>query len=324
MSSIPLEQRRRDWMRPIRFILALGAGLLLIATLPGYAAPFYYDLDLFAHFRMHFLGFAVLILVVAALLRARIALVLALGAALSSGLGLIPLWQGVASTGDGIRVSVMAANVYAYNADNAGMRRALVEADADILLTVETTLAAFPEDSELHELYPYRVAYRTYRTRLGTVLWSKFPIVKPGLQPADTEAPDTVRAIVEITPGKTLAVLGLHLAHVMISNQRDEIEELAHLIEDLPAPYVVMGDFNATPWSWGMRRAEALTGARRVGGVIRTWHGVYPTPLGPVPEPFGIPIDHILVSDGIAAEKAERIHIPGSDHAGVRAVLHVP
>src|SRR5690625_7998700 len=104
MSSISLEDRRekakaRLW--PLRLLLAIGAGALLLATLPGYAAPLYYDLDLFAHFRMHFLGFAVLLLVLALLLRARIALWLALGAALSSGIGLIPLWQGVASAGDG-------------------------------------------------------------------------------------------------------------------------------------------------------------------------------------------------------------------------------
>lgn len=311
-------------MRTIRTILALGAGLLLIATLPGYAAPLYYDLDLFAHFRMHFLGFALLLLVVSLLLRARIALWLALGAALSSGIGLIPLWQGVASAGDGERVTVMAANVYAYNEDNAGMRRALAEAGADILLTVETTLEAFPEDSELAELYPYRVGYRTFRKNLGAVLWSKFPIIKPGPEPADTENPDAVRAIVEIAPGKTLSVLGVHLAHVAIGNQRGEIEELAGLVQDLPAPHVIMGDFNATAWSWGMNRAETLTEARRVKGVIRTWHGVYPTPLGSIPEPFGISIDHILVSDGIGAEQAERIHIPGSDHAGIRTVLSVP
>src|SRR5690625_2851559 len=101
-------------MRPIRTILALCAGLLLIATLPGYAAPLHYDLDLFAHFRMHFLGFAMLLLVFAVLLRARIALWLALAATFSSGLGLIPLGQGVASAGDGQKITVMTANVYAY------------------------------------------------------------------------------------------------------------------------------------------------------------------------------------------------------------------
>lgn len=311
-------------MRTIRFILTLGAGLLLVAALIGYAAPLYYDLDIFAHFRMHFLGFAVLLLLVSLLLRLRIARWLALGAALASAIGLTPLWQGVADTGDGQEVTVMTANVYAYNEDNAEMRRALVDADADILLTVETTLAAFPEDSELVSLYPYRVAYRTFRKSLGTVLWSKFPIVKPGPNPADTEKPDAVRAIIEIAPEKHLAVLGVHLAHVLISDQRDEVEELGTLIEDLPEPYIVMGDFNATSWSWGMRRAEELTGARRVRNVLRTWHGVYPTPLGPVLEPFGIPIDHILVSDGIGAEKVERVHIPGSDHAGIRTVLSVP
>lgn len=218
----------------------------------------------------------------------------------------------------------MTANVYAYNKDNAAMRRALIDADADILLTVETTLEAFPADSEFAEFYPYRVGYRTFRKNLGTVLWSKFPILKPGPEPADTGKPDSARAIVEIAPGKTLSVLGVHLAHVAISNQRGEIEELAQLVDNLPAPYVVMGDFNATTWSWGMRRAAEVTGARPIRGLIRTWNGIYPTPLGPIPEPFGIPIDHILVSDGIGAERAEHVYIPGSDHAGVRAVLSVP
>ena len=104
---------------------------------------------------------------------------------------------------------------------------------------------------------------------------------------------------------------------------RGPFTAFAEVAGHFSGPLVVMGDFNATPWSHAVRRIERLTGTRRIGGIGRTWHG-YPTPLGEVPVPLGLPIDHILISPGIGVLSVGTLEIPGSDHLAVRAVLTVP
>ena len=114
------------------------------------------------------------------------------------------------------------------------------------------------------------------------------------------------------------------MGHVAIGDQRQQIETLGQIVKDLPGPLIIMGDFNATAWSYAVRRIEELTGTQRIAGVGRTWHGGYDTPLGRIPEPLGLPIDHILVSPGIGVRSIGTVPIPGSDHLAVRAVLTLP
>lgn len=312
-------------MRLLRFTIALAATALLAVVLLGYGAPFFYELDLLAHFRMHLLGASAIVAVTGALLGSRAALWRSLAAAVLAAAGLTPLLEGPGTAGEGQPVTVMTANVYGPNPQPEAMRRALLAADADILLTVETLREAVNGPSGLPERYPHVAAFRdTDAPDMRVVLWSRFPIRRDEAVFGEQGLASGVGAVVEVAPGRELSVLGVHLSHVSLGAQGLEIERMDDLSEDLPRPLVIMGDFNATAWSWGIRRAEELTGTRRVGGIYRTWNGEYPVPFLPVREPFGLPIDHILVSPGLGVESIETVDIPGSDHDAVRAVLRLP
>ncbi len=203
------------------------------------------------------------------------------------------------------------------------MRQALLQADPDILVTAETTRAE-RDAGGLDAHYPYHVIYQTGGEDLRTALWSRFPILDGAMVLPENGAPAGAMARIEIAPGQAITVLGLHLGHVAFGDQGRQIETVGEIAAGLPRPLVVMGDFNATAWSYAVRRVEALTGTRRINGIDRTWHGGYDTPLGQIPEPLGLPIDHILVSPGLGVRSIGTVPIPGSDHLALRAVLTLP
>ena len=87
--------------------------------------------------------------------------------------------------------------------------------------------------------------------------------------------------------------------------------ELARSIGQV-GPLVLIGDFNCTPWSPAFRKLVSYSGlrdSRRGLGVQPTW----PSPFGP----FGIPIDHALVSKDLHVIDRSVGPQVGSDHRGI-------
>lgn len=310
--------------RIVRLLIAALSLLILFGVVLGFAGPWVFALDILAHFRPHLLWLCVPVAFIAFILRrwqavwrTVVAAVLAIG-------GLAPMWEGAAVPGTGRAVTVMTANVYQLNPVPEAMRLALIRADADILVTNETVKSAINGPHALTGTYPYRLSLSTSGQTLRTVIWSRYPMRDGALLLEDQLTPTGARAIVEIAPELELAVLAVHFNHPVYGNQRRQIEALDVIAEALPTPRVILGDFNATPWSHAIRRAEALTGTRRIPGHRITWQGRYPAEILAVPEPIGHAIDHILLSPGIGVEAVETIMIPGSDHVAVKARIQIP
>ncbi|ETX15954.1 hypothetical protein OCH239_12030 [Roseivivax halodurans JCM 10272] len=82
-------------------------------------------------------------------------------------------------------------------------------------------------------------------------------------------------------------------------------------------PLLVVGDFNAAPWSRRVRSFEETHGLRHPPRPVGTW----PASLGN----FGVPIDHMLVRRGVrfAWQKAWGGHL-GSNHRGLLAGIALP
>jgi len=79
-------------------------------------------------------------------------------------------------------------------------------------------------------------------------------------------------------------------------------------------PFVIAGDFNATPWTPGY---AAIPG-KRVGAYLfkPTWFNSLPL--------LGLPIDHIMVSPGLKASVYRVSPGLGSDHRAILARVHLP
>ena len=307
-----------------RFLIALVAILLMLAVLLSYAGPLLHSLDMLAHFRLYLL-WAAGIFGLLAILAGDLWLVWrSLVTALIAAAGLGPVWEKVPAPRAGQQVVVMTANLFQKNPQIEAMLETLRKASPDILVTQETGKSVLTGPDPLTALFPYRLALSTRGQILRTVLWSKFPMRNGRLMLEDSVEPTGALAWVQLANGVEVSVLGLHLAHAYPGNQGRQIAALANIVPSLPEPRIILGDFNAEPWSHAVRRIEQLTATRRIPGHRVTWVGSYPSPLGPLPAPIGHAIDHILVTPGISVASIETVAIPGSDHRAVRAVLSIP
>ena len=297
---------------------------ILAAVVLGYGGVIWYPLDLLAHFRLHLLLLIPAAVWIALLVQNWTAVLRLATAALFALAGLAPVWESVDLTAQGTPLTVMTANLNYLNEDIELARAALLKADADVLVTHETDKAVQAGITSLANHYRYRLALPTPRKRMRTVIWSKFPMRDGQLMLEDAVEPTGAMAVVELEEGREVVVMGLHLNHAGRRNQGIQVEAVARLLEGRPYPRVIMGDFNATPWSWAMIRVAQLSRTRLLPGYRVTWRGEYPSKLGMLPAVLGQPIDHILVSQGIGLERIETVVIPGSDHLAVKARLSLP
>lgn len=307
----------------IRGLTSIVALAILAGVVLGFGGGLIFELDLLAHFRLHLLLLIPVVLAFALGTRAWVSLWRLVVAAVLALAGLAPVWETPGPSENGPALTIMTANLYQANRRPDEMRRALLQANADILVTNETAKSVQTGDPSLATLYPYRISLTTTGSILRTVIWSKLPMRDGRLYLEDQVEPTGASAIVEIAPGQEVSVLGLHFAHAVVGNQGRQIDALDRIAEGLPHPRIVMGDFNATPWSWAMQRIEILTGTRRVPGYRVTWHGRYPALFGTLRSPLGQPIDHILLSKDIRVLQIQRVFIPGSDHLGVLARIAI-
>lgn len=299
------------------------AALLLLAVAAGYGDAWHPALAVAADFRLHLAVLGGGLGVLAGILSLRQSSGFAFVAALAAAAGLGSLWDPGERPGGGRAVTLLYANLRAGNPVPDQLRATLRAADVDILITSETTRAVTDGAGGLRARYPYRVTSTAPGPTLRTAIWSKFPLHQGRVYLNNTVAPTAAIAAAEIGAGRRLGLIGAHFSRADEGLRRAQTDALGPMAARLPHPLLLAGDFNAAPWSWVATRAAKVTGTRILGGYRITWKGDYPTPLGPVPAPWGHQIDHVLVSGGIGVEEIATIALPGSDHRGVLVRLRV-
>jgi endonuclease/exonuclease/phosphatase (EEP) superfamily protein YafD len=214
----------------------------------------------------------------------------------------------------GRRLRLVFANLLRSNPDAQRLIDWVRREQVDVLVVAEA-LDAWPRQlAVLGEELPFIV-----RSRMGDVaIYSRHEIAG---EPHHF-FPAIGHAIAVEVAG--LTVIGVHTASPEDAVHSAACDELIGMVgtyvENLRGPAVVVGDFNATPWSAVMRRLIARTGlAYGPGARI----GTYPAEVGGrnIPTWLAIPIDIVLTRGGAAV--AERRHGPrvGSDHWPVIAEI---
>ena len=212
----------------------------------------------------------------------------------------------------GAVVRVAFSNILIVNDDTGRFVAWIEDSDPDIVVATEISPRHVERMAGAMGDYPFRVL-EPREHPFGIAVYSRHPIAGEAVTEfADgTPSPsDPVMVTVGVdTPAGTLHVAGLHLSTPVtprrFARRNEQFVTAGDIVAQLDAPKLVVGDFNATPWSAGLRAFVA--GNDLFGANTRaTW----PVWLGFA----GIPIDHAFASRDLRILDIETGPAIGSDH----------
>ena len=192
---------------------------------------------------------------------------------------------------------------------------------ADTLHWVQQThpdIAFFPEVTHSWELgldplkttMPHSIIYADTHN-FGFALFSKYPIVEHVLVPSRFHGITMVQVTLDVD-GRQVLFFGMHPPSPLsadLSEARDDaFKELAKQLHGETRPVIVVGDFNATPWSHAVEplHKAGLRDSMLGRGLSATWRRNFPL--------VAIPIDQILLRGPIGTEARWTGPDLGSDH----------
>lgn len=145
-------------------------------------------------------------------------------------------------------------------------------------------------------------------------IWSRWPLENLQSHPVERD-----RAVVDATiviEGRRLPVIAVHWRLPIRPSQQAAAAFLAGLVRGR-ADCLVLGDFNATPWSSTLRLLEREGGLRRARlplGPFNTW-------CADRWHLLGVPIDHVLSKGAVRVEALRLLPWNESDHRPIRALI---
>lgn len=312
----------RDWT-------ALGAAGIgaatLLGTLLGFLASRGWMLDLLANFRYQYLWIG--ILAAAVMLWRRW-----WWAAGAIGLGVLinlvmvsPYYLGSvpAAAANSPQVTIAHLNTLARNTDKARVVDFIRDTDADFVFLSEVTTPLLELIESADEL-PYEIIVSSSRTfGVMGLAHTRAIAADPTIEGHVTNLGETRLPGVVIQAelgGQFFEMLGFQTTspgRVAKAQGRDsQLEGAAEWVGERETPVVLIGDFNATPWTPAfskLLRTADLTDSARGRGFTGSW----PAGWGP----FKIPIDHALHSDGLTTVERIRGTSAGSDHLSLLITL---
>jgi endonuclease/exonuclease/phosphatase (EEP) superfamily protein YafD len=285
--------------------------------------PFYWLFDVLTHFSLQFaLALAVcLLLGVIVGIRPYLLGVFALAFVVNLYF-LSPFFWPRSMQSSPSSLRVISLNVLTSNQNYETITGYLREANAHVVLLseIEPELMTVIKDS-LTDLYPH-VYNEAMEGTHGLAFISRLPFVKTETILLDERHHRFLTAELE-WQGKPFKIYGSHphapLAGRWAKSRDDEINVIREHIARETKPHILLGDFNASPWSTPMAQLVAQSRLRHGAlgfGIYPTWR--YKTML------LGAPIDHILVSEAWQVSSYKVEGDVGSDHFPVVAVLHLP
>ena len=211
-------------------------------------------------------------------------------------------------------ITVASFNTWYDNEQVEAVRAEIERLDADIVTLIEFGPNKHGLLKDLATRYPHQ-AECFAMDYCHLAILSKLPLASSSAS-TGWDGPPIIMAKLGPELGG-LTVIGVHtIRFPYAQSQFRQIKALANLIDTLPGAKLVMGDFNATPFSRITSTLANQTGLARL-----TWLPSWPSQAW-LPQ---MAIDHIFASPGIRTLEAERIgRTAGSDHYPIMMKLAVP
>ena len=210
------------------------------------------------------------------------------------------------------RIEVMTFNVGVSNPNRSAVADYIAFEDPDVVFIFESSFEW--EDTIRASDLSLQIVSVVPRGRIAGVT----VLARPSLRPGSIEvAIGGEAAAVTVDLGESrVDVLGVHPPSPTTaerSERRDAMLAAAgEWVRSRPGEVIVVGDFNATPWS------HAFRGLRRRAGLIDTMRGAGLQPSWP--DGWGVlalPIDHVLHTSGLASSDRRTGPAFGSAHRPV-------
>ncbi len=308
--------------RPLRLVLVIPAVAVAAASLLGFAGKLWWGFDLLANFRLQYLLVLAPLAVAVALTGDR-RWAAAIGAvALLNGLLIAPLYLGSPASPQGDdRLEIVSFNIQLSHPRQ--QLDWIMEGDPDLVLLFESSRLAESVLPDLVDGYAVLSGIDA-ENNYGLTVLARQELVDDGLVLVNLALAggqgDSARLNVPFG-GETVSVFGIHPpspSNPLRSTARDRFLEVAgQAVADVEGPVVVVGDFNATPWSHGFRLL-ADPGDLHNSQVGFGYAGTWPASL---PAVLRIPLDHLLHSDHLTTVSRDLGPELSSDHLPIRVTL---
>ena len=339
-------------VRAVFFLATLGLSAGAILAVFGFIEPL---LDAFNHFQpLWFAGTLICLLLTGVFFRRQRsrALMIALSATgfLTSGIIVVPeIISGYlprpAAPADAETYRLMTYNVFGLNYDMQGVAAMIASEDPDIVAINEY----FPEQrGPLHELlkpdYPFsRLCSGGKRANIA--IYARMPFIgaEPGGDPCNHDFDDRTSILTLSfsppgSPGFTVVATQLdwpiqisplreggdllNRIALMSARQRGQFARIAAEIGRIEDNVILVGDFNATPWSYALRCFARDNGLVRETRNLPTFPKLWHFDAWRETPAF-LPLDHVLTRGNVRVTSVHTGNAAGSDHLPVIADFSV-
>lgn len=295
-----------------RGIVIVCGVIIAIATVGGFLGSLHWRLNLLSHFRVQYFVCLAVAVIVLLVLRIRWWALAFTVFALINLVPILPLFFGrdtPPESASSLRAALI--NVNRWNTQYDLVKQFITEADPDIVVLEEVTAEWMTQLKDAIQKYPY-VEACPQDDCFGIAMLSKHPFDRSGIEYIGSAGVPSVFAEIALA-GRSVFVLGTHplppgrqqYAHY----HNEQLAAIPGFLKSVKKPIILLGDLNATPWCPRFRRLLRETGLKdseRGWGLQPTWpsHNLL----------MRIPIDHCLISPGVAVTHREVGPYVGSDH----------
>lgn len=296
-------------------LFLVPAAALALASLAAFFGSYVWWLDVLANFRVQFLVVLIALGGVLAFSRYRR---WAAGILFVAGINLAvvaPLYLGSPgdSSVDAPSIRVMSFNLLSTNDRYGDVVEYIRETEPDVVVLHEASL---PWETAMESS---SLGYEVTKSRsedliFGTLVMTRNSagVLTYGFSETDPRAVEITTTVAGWdTPVRILSSHPLAPTDGERASLRDaQLGFAAEWASNQSGPYMVVGDLNATPWSWPFRNLLAQGGLRN----SQIGFGVQPTFAATSNPLFRVAIDHLVHSDALVVRQRQLGPALGSDH----------
>ncbi len=304
----------------IALLIVLVTSIAILCSIFGWS----YWPERLSHFQIQYWLLAIGLFLVLLLLRERSTVLIGLFCVVILSTNMVT-WYLPAGRPHRSLVKILFSNVWETNLNHQPILNLVRSEAPDIAIFVEVNTRWRKQLDSLQDILPY-----SRDNKRGEVIYSKIDLAKTSIVPPDSSFVRTLILRYLQIQGKTFTLVATHpsapATPAEFAKRNRHLEDLGLLLEKSSDDLIVVGDFNATPWSPYYKKfvdRSRLVNAREGLGLHPTWSTLVVRKLPSwLQSVFSVPIDHIFIrAPNTYATSFRTGNDIGSDHLPIIAEI---